>query len=320
MIGPRVIDPNKPHVDISVVIPIFNEETNIVELFKRLMVVLTATGKTFEVIFVDDGSQDQSWSILSKLYQEHKSIVRAVAFSRNFGHQLALTAGFHHCRGEAAIVMDADLQDPPEMIARFIQKWEEGYEVVYGIRKEREGETFFKKFTALLFYKLIRASTAIDIPENVGDFYLLDRKILNILNELNEHHRFIRGLVAWVGFRRIGIEYNRKARFSGKSKYGIWRMVQFSLDAMTSFSFTPLRLVSWLGAFFSVLAFFSILLIIYLKIFTHETIIGWSSLMAVVLFLGGIQLMAIGVIGEYIARIGDDVKGRPLYAVRQSLE
>src|SRR3990172_4575730 len=174
MIGPRVIDTNKPHVDISVVIPIFNEETNIVELFKRLMVVLTATGKTFEVIFVDDGSQDQSWSILSKLYQEHKSIVRAVAFSRNFGHQLALTAGFHHCRGEAAIVMDADLQDPPEMIARFIQKWEEGYEVVYGIRKEREGETFFKKFTALLFYKLIRASTAIDIPENVGDFYLLD--------------------------------------------------------------------------------------------------------------------------------------------------
>jgi len=216
--------------------------------------------------------------------------------------------------------MDADLQDPVEVLVEFIQKWEEGYDIVYGVRKVREGESFFKKFTAKLFYRLIRKITAIDIPENVGDFYLLDRKIITILNSLNERHRFIRGLVAWVGFKKIGIEYVRRARHAGETKYSFWKMLKFSVDAMTSFSFVPLRLVSAMGAAISVLAFLAILLIIYMKIFTEATIIGWSSLMAVILFVGGVQLLSIGIIGEYLARIGDDVKSRPLYTVKQILE
>lgn len=312
--------PLTPTVDVSLIIPIFNEESNILELYKQLRNYLNQSGKKFEIIFVDDGSYDQSPQILAQLNRQDKGIVKVVTFSRNFGHQLALTAGFNYCQGRAAIVMDADLQDPPELIIDFIQKWEEGYDVVYGKRKQREGESFFKKATARIFYKLIRATTAIDIPENVGDFYLLDRKVLNILNGLKERHRFIRGLVAWVGFKHYGVEYIRRARFAGATKYSFWKMVKFSFDAMTSFSFAPLRFVSGLGAFFAIISFFSILVIIYMKFFTDATIIGWSSLMAVILFIGGIQLLAIGIIGEYIARIGDDVKARPLYAVSQFLD
>ena len=307
-------------VDVSVVIPVYNEASNIPELFKQLKSVLDSTQKTFEILFIDDGSTDGSMSLLTGLYQKNRGIVRVVNFSRNFGHQLAITAGLNFAHGRAVVIMDADLQDPPELIAEFIKQWEEGFEIVYGLRKEREGETFFKQWSARLFYKLIRATTAIDIPENVGDFYLLDRKVVDIINSLSERHRFVRGLVAWVGYKRFGVPYVRKARFSGKTKYKFWKMVKFSIDAMTSFSFAPLRFVSWLGAFFSVMAFLAILVIIYMRLFTHATIVGWSSLMAVILFIGGIQLLAVGIIGEYIARIGDDVKSRPLYMVGEYLE
>jgi len=312
--------PLSPAPDISLIIPVFNEESNILELHKQLRKYLDQSGKKFEIIFVDDGSNDKTPEILAGLNKKDKGIVKVITFSRNFGHQLALSAGLAYCRGKAAIIMDADMQDPPELILDFLQKWDEGYDIVYGKRKQREGESFFKKATASLFYKLIRATTSINIPANVGDFYLLDRKVIDILNNLNERHRFIRGLVAWVGFKHYGVEYIRRARFAGTTKYSFWKMVKFSFDAMTSFSFTPLRFVSGLGAFFAIISFFSILIIIYMKLFTDATIIGWSSLMAVILFIGGIQLLAIGIIGEYIARIGDDVKARPLYAVSQFLE
>ncbi len=308
------------NIDVSIIIPIFNEEDNIPELFTQLNAVLKKTGKIFEMIFVDDGSTDQSFLCLMKLHQEYPEIVRVINFTRNFGHQLALSAGLNYCHGKAAVVIDADLQDPPNLIREFIAKWEEGNDIVYGVRTWREGETLFKKVTANLFYKLIRSVTAIDIPANVGDFYLIDRKVVDILNSFKERHRFIRGLIAWTGFRRVGVDYVRKPRLSGTTKYSLWKMIKFSIDAMTSFSFAPLRCVSWLGGFFAMGAFFYILIVIYQKLFTNTTIVGWSSLMAVILFLGGIQLLAIGVIGEYIARIGDDVKSRPLYTVKEILE
>ena len=311
---------NTQRIEISVVIPIYNEADNIPDLFKRLKAVFDANRLPYEIVFVNDGSVDASFSILADLRKNHRGVVKVVNFSRNFGHQLAISAGMKYCRGQAAVIMDADLQDPPEIIDDFVKKWKEGFEVVYGRRKEREGETFFKKFTAQMFYKLIRATTSIDIQENVGDFYLLDRKVLDIINSLTERHRFMRGLVAWVGFKRAGVEYVRKPRLSGTTKYSLWKMVKFSFDAMTSFSFAPLRLVSSLGAVISVISFLAILVIIYMRLFTHETITGWSSTMATILFIGGVQLLAIGIIGEYIARIGDDVKSRPLYAVREFLD
>ncbi len=306
--------------DISVIVPIFNEEENILELYAQLEAVLLKAKKKFEIIFVNDGSTDTSTVVLQRLHTEHKGVVKVINFSRNFGHQLALTAGLEYSQAKAAVIIDADLQDPPEVIAGFIKKWEEGYEIVYGVRTERKGETFFKKFTAKVFYKFLRSMTAIDIPENVGDFYLLDRKIIDILNSLKERHRFIRGLIAWVGYKRVGIEYVRNPRAHGTTKYSLWKMIKFSFDAITSFSFTPLRFISCVGATFSIVAFLAVLVIIFEKIFTDYTIVGWSSLMVVVLFIGGLQLMALGIIGEYIARIGDDVRSRPLYSVNEFLD
>lgn len=305
--------------DISVVIPVHNEESVIPDLFRRLRETLEKTKKPFEIIFVDDGSQDGSFLLLKSFYEQHKNQVRVLRLSRNFGHQLAITAGLEAAKGKAVVVMDADLQDPPEIIFQFLEKWQQGYEVVYGIRKERKGETLSKKMTAALFYKLIRIGTALDIPENVGDFYLLDRKVVDVLNTMKERHRFMRGMVVWAGFRRLGVEYVREPRFAGKTKYSFFKMLKFSFDAATSFSFTPLRVISFIGGAISILSFLSILLIIYMKLFTDRTITGWSSLMAVVLFIGGIQLLSIGLIGEYIARIGDDVKRRPLYAMSDRL-
>jgi len=306
-------------IDLSIVIPVYNEQENLNELHQQLTNVLKDIGLSYEIIFINDGSKDESFEILKELNEKNKGKVKVIHLSRNFGHQLALTAGLNFSRGKATILMDADLQDPPELIKEFVEKWRQGNEIVYGLRKEREGETFFKKITAKVFYKLLKVTANIDIPENVGDFYLLDRKVVNILNSLGERHRFLRGLIAWVGYKRVAVEYVRKPRFKGETKYSLWRMLKFSVDAMTSFSFAPLRFVSLLGAFFSLVSFFAILVIIYVKLFTHMTIVGWSSLMAAILFIGGIQLLAIGIIGEYVARIGDDVKSRPLYMVSQFL-
>ena len=305
--------------EISVVAPVYNEEGGITKFCEAVTAALAPANLDYEIVLVDDGSRDNSF-LEMKSCREKNSRIRIARLARNFGHQLAITAGMRLARGRAVVIMDCDLQDSPTIILQFIQKWRDGYEIVYGVRKERKGETWFKKASAHVFYRLLRASTNIDIPKDAGDFYLLDRKVVDVLSQINERHRFMRGLLAWVGFKRVGVEYVREARLTGVTKYGFWKMLKFSLDAATSFSFVPLRFISILGLFISFLAFLGIVIIIYQKFFTNSTITGWASLMVSVLFIGGIQLIAIGIIGEYLARIGDDVKQRPLYVIAEIVE
>jgi len=307
-------------IDLSVVSPAFNEEAVISRFYERVTEVLTASGLSYEIILVDDGSRDRTFELMREAHHKDPQKVKALRLARNFGHQLAITAGMRQAKGRAVVVMDCDLQDPPEVIAQFIEKWREGFEIVYGVRTERKGETAFKLFTAKLFYKLIRWATKVDIAENAGDFYLLDRKVVDVFGKMEERHRFIRGLVAWVGFRRTGVGYVREARAAGTTKFGLWKMVKFSIDAVTSFSFLPLRFISVCGIVISAGAFVGILISIYQRLFTDVTVTGWTSLVVIVLFLGGIQMLALGVMGEYLARIGDDVKQRPLYTVSEVLE
>lgn len=304
--------------EISVVAPVFNEEAGIARFCERTVAALEKAKLDYELVLIDDGSRDNSFLEMKRLHEQNKRI-RVGRFARNFGHQLAITAGMQLARGRAVVVIDSDLQDPPEVIPEFVVKWKEGYDIVHGVRKERKGETWFKKVTAFLFYRLLAASTRIDIPKDAGDFYLMDRKVADVMNGLTERHRFMRGLLAWVGFKRVGVEYVREPRFQGVTKYSLWKMFKFSLDAATSFSFVPLQAISIMGMFISFLSFLGILAIIYVKFFTELTFPGWSSLMVVVLFIGGIQLIALGIIGEYLARIGDDVKGRPLYVMKEVL-
>ncbi len=310
----------KEHVEISVVSPAFNEEAGIEIFYRTLKQVLVVEKIDHEIVLVDDGSKDNTFLALSKIKKEDPEHVRVIRFSRNFGHQLAITAGIKEARGRAVVVMDSDLQDPPSVIPAFIRSWRAGHEVVYGKRSERKGESWFKKWTAHVFYRMIKAAAHIDIQTDAGDFYLLDRKVVDIINGMEERHRFLRGLIAWVGFRRGTVEYVREARQTGKTKFGFRKMLNFAFDAITSFSFTPLRVVSATGFVISVIAFFGILATIYMRVFTQYTVTGWASLMCAVLFIGGIQLLSIGLIGEYVARIGDDVKRRPLYAVQERLE
>ena len=309
----------KKNYEISIVTALLNEEEVVGKFYERVSSALAAERCDYEILFVDDGSQDRSFEILKEIQKKNPDKVKVLRLARNFGHQLALTAGIRAAQGKAVVVIDCDLQDPPEVISKFITHWREGYEIVYGLRIERKGETWFKKATARIFYKFIRFATNIDIPENVGDFYLLDRKVVETLNRMEERHRFLRGMIAWTGFRRKAVEYVREPRLAGHTKYSLWKMIKFSFDAATSFSFLPLRAISFLGFLISFFAFLGILVTCYLRLFTDVTITGWSSLMVVVLFIGGIQLLAMGLIGEYLARIGDDTKRRPLYVVKEFL-
>ncbi len=304
--------------DLTIVAPVYNEEGGIGKFCQSLVDLLANEPIDYEILLVDDGSRDNSFLEMTA-FRVKNPRVRIIRFARNFGHQLAITAGMKFSRGRGVVIMDCDLQDPPEVVLRFIEKWREGYEIVYGLRKERKGETWFKKMSAFLFYRLLRASTSIDIPKDAGDFYLLDRKVVDVLNLMGERHRFMRGLLAWVGFKRVAVEYVRQPRLSGSTKFGLWKMVKFSFDAATSFSFLPLRMISVLGVFISFLSFLGIISILFIKVFTQYTVTGWSSLMVAILFIGGIELVAIGIIGEYLARIGDDVKGRPLYVIAEIL-
>ncbi len=306
-------------IELSVVSPAFNEEAVIARFCERVAQVLDQSGLRYEIILVDDGSRDRTFELMREAHLKDPERIKAVRLARNFGHQLAITAGLRQAKGQAVAVMDCDLQDPPEVILQFVEKWREGFDIVYGVRTERKGETAFKLLTAKLFYKWIRWATKIEIAENVGDFYLLDRKVVGVLGTMEERHRFIRGLVAWVGFRRTGVGYVREARAAGTTKFGLWNMVKFSVDAATSFSFLPLRFISICGIVISGIAFLGILISVYLRLFTSVTITGWTSLMVIVLFMGGIQMLALGVMGEYLARIGDDVKHRPLYTVSEVL-
>ncbi len=304
--------------ELTVVIPAFNEEDNLGPMFDRLVAALENEVDGLEIIFVDDGSSDGTWSGISDL-AESDSRVRGVRFARNFGHQAAVTAGVDVARGRAVVLIDADLQDPPEIIPEMINKWREGFEVVYAQREGREGETLFKKATAALFYRLLHRVTEVDIPVDTGDFRLMGPRALEAFRALPERNRFIRGLVSWIGFPQTAVRYRREARHAGDTKYPFRKMLRFALDALTSFSFMPLRVATFLGFAASAFSFLYILVVLVLKA-VGISWLGYTSLMASILFLGGVQLIMIGVLGEYIARIFDEVKRRPLYLVGDSTD
>ena len=299
---------------ISVIVPAYNEELVVEATHKRLSSVLEGTESPYEIIFVNDGSKDGTLRKLKELSLTHPE-VKVVNFSRNFGHQIAVTAGMDNARGDVVVLIDADLQDPPELIIQLLAKWREGYDVAYAQRVVRQGETLFKKWTAKIFYRILHRMTDIDIPVDTGDFRLMDRKVVDSLLSFRERHRFIRGLVSWVGFRQIGVPYEREERYAGESKYPLRKMIKFSLDGITSFSFKPLQFASKLGFFAAFIGLISIIVTLILKLFTNLTVQGWTSLMIVCLFLGGIQLIVLGVLGEYVGRIYDEVRQRPLYIV-----
>jgi glycosyltransferase involved in cell wall biosynthesis len=301
-------------VRFSVVIPVFNEEEVLPETYRRLTGVMEGLSEPYELIFVNDGSRDRSPEILDDLARKDPR-VRVIHFSRNFGHQAAITAGMDYARGEAVIVIDADLQDPPEVIPEMVAKWREGYEVVYGKRAKREGETFFKRFTASFFYRLLRAVTDIDIPLDTGDFRLVDRKVVEVMRLLREKNRFIRGLVAWVGFRQTALEYVRHRRFAGTTKYPLRKMLKLAWDGITAFSNKPLKIAAYLGFALSFLSFVYLLVIVVAKLLGKSTVPGWASLAVINLFFSGIILIILGIMGEYIGRIYDEAKNRPLYVV-----
>ncbi len=301
-------------VRFSVVIPVFNEEEVLPETYRRLTGVMEELSEPYELIFVNDGSRDRSPEILDDLARKDPR-VRVIHFSRNFGHQAAITAGMDYARGEAVIVIDADLQDPPEVIPEMVAKWREGYEVVYGKRAKREGETFFKRFTASFFYRFLRAMTDIDIPLDTGDFRLMDRKVVEVMRLLREKNRFIRGLVAWVGFRQAALEYVRHRRFAGTTKYPLRKMLKLAWDGITAFSNKPLKIAAYLGFALSFLSFVYLLVIVVTKLLGKSTVPGWASLAVINLFFSGIILIILGIMGEYIGRIYDEAKNRPLYIV-----
>jgi dolichol-phosphate mannosyltransferase len=306
---------------LSVVVPLFNEADNVEELLRRIERViagLPVAPAAYEVILVDDGSRDATLEKLrGAAYAD--AHLRVISLSRNFGHQIAATAGLDAARGDAVILMDGDLQDPPELIEEFLAKFREGYDVVYATRRRRAGESRFKLFTAALFYRLIRRLTHVSIPVDTGDFRLMSRRVVVALRDSRERHRFIRGLVSWVGFRQTGIEYDRAERHSGESKYPVSKMLKFAIDGITAFSEIPLRLATWFGFVVSVLAFLVGVYEVALRIFTGYNLPGYTSTIIAILFLGGVQLITIGILGEYVGRIYDEIKGRPLYLVAESV-
>lgn len=299
----------------TIIAPIYNELESLPELYRRITEVMDSTGESWELVLVDDGSQDGSTEVIRSLAAKDER-VRPVIFARNFGHQIAVTAGLDYSRGKAVVIIDADLQDPPELILDMIKKWREGYEVVYAVRAEREGETWFKTTTASLFYRTIYRITDVKIPLDTGDFRLIDRKVVNIMNTMREKHRFLRGMASWVGFRQIGIPYKRAARFAGKTKYPLSKMLKLALNAITGFSYFPLQLATYLGFITAGLAIIAIPVVIIVRLVWSQEFLGQATTLIAVLFLGGVQLICVGILGEYVGRIYDEAKGRPLYIVR----
>lgn len=304
-------------IDISVVVPIHNEEGNIPDLYARLQTVLTGMQVSYEYVFVNDGSEDRSLVLIRELAKKDEH-VRYIDLSRNFGHQVAVTAGLDSCQGGAAVIIDADLQDPPELIADLYQRHKEGFEVVYARRRARKGESFLKKATAKLFYRLMARWTNIEIPLDTGDFRIIDRKVIEVLRQMPEQNKFLRGQISWAGFRQTSVEYDRDERNAGETSYTYRRMIRFAIDGITSFSEAPLRFVTVAGFLVSGLAFLAIVYSLVSYFFLDNYVRGWASTMVSVLFVGGIQLIGIGVIGEYLARIGANVRQRPLYIVAES--
>jgi len=306
-------------ITYSIVAPVYNEIDNIPELYRRIKEVMDSSGESWEFILVDDGSTDGSTERIRELARKD-STVRPVIFARNFGHQVAITAGWDYARGDAIIIIDADLQDPPETILELAKKWKEGYEVVYAVRAEREGESWFKKFTAALFYRLIYRITDVKIPVDTGDFRLMDRKVVNVLKQMRERHRFPRGMSAWVGFRQTGVEYKRAARYAGVTKYPFKKMLRLALNAITGFSYFPLQVATYFGFFAAGIAILAIPIVAYMRVTGWQAFYGQATTLIAVLFLGGVQLISLGILGEYIGRLYDEAKGRPLYIIREAPE
>lgn len=301
----------------SVVVPVYNEEEVIQETYKRLTQVMEGLQESYEIILVNDGSRDRTREMAMAICARDPR-VKLIDFSRNFGHQTAITAGMDCSAGQAIVVIDADLQDPPEVIPQMLAKWREGYDVVYGQRIKREGETFFKKFTAKVFYRTLRSMTEVDIPVDTGDFRLIDRKVCEALKQVSERNRYIRGIISWLGFKSAPVEFVREKRFAGTTKYPLKKMIRFASDAIMSFSYKPLKLATYFGFFVSAVSFIYLILTVVLKLCgVVATVAGWASLVAITLFFNGIILLILGIIGEYIGRIYDEAKGRPLYVIRE---
>lgn len=304
-------------MEISVIIPIYNEELNIRNLYDRLKSVLSGITSSHEFIFVNDGSKDRSIFLIKELAKQDSS-VKYINFSRNFGHQIAVTAGLDHCIGNAVVIIDADLQDPPELIVEMYQKMKEGYEVVYAKRRSRQGESFLKKFTAKLFYRTLGSLTSISIPVDTGDFRIMDKKIVDVLKKMPEQQKFLRGQISWIGFNQTFVEYDRSERQGGKTGYTYKKMIRLALDGITSFSNAPLKFASITGFIVSGIAFLIMLYALYSRFILKDYVAGWTSIILSVMFIGGIQLVTIGIIGEYVSRISTNVRNRPLYIVRES--
>ncbi|MEL6813888.1 MAG: glycosyltransferase family 2 protein [Cyanobacteria bacterium J06598_3] len=307
----------EPSVEISVVVPLYCEESNIDYLFKRLEAVLTRLGCTYEIVCVDDGSYDDTITGLRE-HRARNPNIKIVALSRNFGKELALTAGIDYASGAAVVPIDADLQDPPELIEALVTKWKEGYDVVYAKRRSRQGETWLKKTTANSFYRVMESMSKVPIPRDTGDFRLLDRRVVEVLKQLPERTRFMKGLFAWVGYRQAEVLYDREPRYSGETKWNYWRLWNFAIDGIVSFSVAPLRVWSYVGITFASISFLYGAFLLVRTLISGNDVPGYASLMVGMLFLGGVQMMSLGVLGEYLGRVYEEVKGRPLYLVRDT--
>jgi glycosyltransferase involved in cell wall biosynthesis len=303
-------------VTLSIVAPVYNEIGSLPELHRRVGRVMKPMRLSWELILVDDGSSDGSSEAIVDMAARDPH-VRPVVFARNFGHQVAVTAGLDQSRGDAVVIIDADLQDPPEVIPELVARWKEGYEVVYAVRAEREGETWFKRATASLFYRLIYRITDVRIPVDTGDFRLLDRQVVDTMGQMRERHRFLRGMAAWVGFRQIGVPYTRAARQTGVTKYPFRKMLRLALTAVTGFSYFPLQIATYLGFVCAGVSAVAIPVVVGMRLMGNQAFVGQATTLIAVLFLGGVQLISLGILGEYIGRLYDEAKGRPLYVLRQ---
>lgn len=304
---------------VSIIIPAYNEEEVIVDMINVVTDALKDIKEDIEIVCVNDGSTDKTLEILREMALKDVRIL-VIDLSRNFGHQIAVTAGIDFCKGDCAIIIDADLQDPPSLIPEMIEKWKENYHVVYAKRKKRKGESWLKLWTARMFYRVLKKITKFEIPVDTGDFRLIDRIVIDALKNMPERFRYIRGMVAWAGFNQIGVEYERQERYAGESKYPFKKSLALAVDGIIGFSFFPLRIATWFGFIISGFAFLYGLYVIYQGLFTNKTVAGWPSMMVIILFLGGIILVILGIIGEYLGRTNIEVKNRPSYFIKETIQ
>jgi len=309
--------PDSGDVELSVVVPLYNEELNIDYLFERLVTVLSRLNMKYEIICVNDGSKDNTLERLIE-YHHQNSEIKVVNLSRNYGKEIALSAGLDYANGNAVVPIDADLQDPPELIVELVEKWREGYDVVYATRRSREGESWVKRFTANVFYRTLDSISSVPIPRDTGDFRLLDRRVVDALKQMPERNRFMKGLFAWVGFKQTSVLYDRPSRYKGETTWNYWQLWNLAIDGFTSFSFIPLKVWSYIGLLVAMPSFFYATFLVIRTLIFGVDFPGYASIMVAILFLGGVQLVSLGIIGEYIGRVYEEVKRRPLYLVRES--